>query len=164
MCVGGTRMLWMDMMWRSCAKLSGRLSRSKANRPALLPRHSRAEASKVGVNNFFCAYLLHLVRTVLWILNMTCLPFNCRYWGFGELAWKADPQGQGGWNPEWSAVTDPGAQQNSLPWSAQWGHSASWSYPHLTAFTSRIQEGRQGTFRVASLCLVFSFWVLNLLE
>lgn len=76
MFVGGTRMLWMDTMWRSCAKLSGRLSRSKANLPALLPRHSRAEASKVGVVCgffvFVClfAYLLYQVRTVLWILNM----------------------------------------------------------------------------------------------
>lgn len=33
--IGGTHMLWMDMMWRSCVKLSGRLSRSRANPLAL---------------------------------------------------------------------------------------------------------------------------------
>lgn len=53
-CVGGTHTLWMDTMWRSCAKLSGRLSRSRANPLASLPRHSRAKDSKVSVVVFTC--------------------------------------------------------------------------------------------------------------
>lgn len=48
-CVGGTRILWMAMMWRSCAKLYGKLSKSRANPLALLQRHSRAKDSKVSV-------------------------------------------------------------------------------------------------------------------
>lgn len=56
-CVGGTRMLWMDMMWRSCAKLSGRPSKWRINPHALLPRPSKAKASKVSlvfILVFFC--------------------------------------------------------------------------------------------------------------
>lgn len=45
---GGTHTLWTDMMWRSCARPSGRPSRSRASPLPLLPRHLRAKDSKVS--------------------------------------------------------------------------------------------------------------------
>lgn len=56
-CVGGTHMWWTGTMWRSCAKLSGRPNRSKANPPALWQRHSRekdSKVSKVYIRWIFC--------------------------------------------------------------------------------------------------------------
>lgn len=55
-------------MLRSCAKLSGRPSRSEANPHALLRRHSRAKDSKVSVAFLYLAdrnINLKMLKTLL---------------------------------------------------------------------------------------------------